>query len=229
MKRPWIFLLVLSIAISLLVSCYPGGAQRPNCSHGGEVCVSLSTVKSFAKGGTIPLKITVTSSKDISSLHITIHTNAEITMDGPQTWEKDISNPTNDRGFANWDFAIKAGQTRTFNRVLHLPQKQGYFNVTLDVAGVDRIIDAQDSFYVVLSDENGGQAIFAGTPFPHLTPKVTPAVYGPGTPKPTIQIEPTSTPEATPIPLHETTPVGPPYPQPSPPAFPLVPTSSSYP
>jgi len=229
MKQTWISLLILSIAIILQASCYPGGTQRSNCSHGGEVCVSLSTVKSFAMGEPVPLKITVTSSKDISSLHVTIHTDAEVTMDGPQTWEKDISNPTNDRGFANWDFAIKAGQTRTFNRILHFPQREGYFYVVVVVVNFDQLIEAQESFYAVLTDENGGQVILAGTPLPRHIPKVTPAVYGPGTPKPTLEIMPTSTPEATPIPLHETTPVGPPYPQPSPPAFPLIPTSSPYP
>jgi hypothetical protein len=82
---------------NLLAACSPGGAAsgRVNCSHGGEVCVNLSTVKSFAMGDAVPLKITVTSSKDISDLSITIDTGTEITMDGTQTWENDLSNENN--------------------------------------------------------------------------------------------------------------------------------------
>jgi hypothetical protein len=94
MKQPWIYLLVLAIlATGLLAACSPGGAAsgRVNCSYEGEVCVSLSTVKTFAMGDAVPITITVTSSKDISDLHLSLHTGAEITINGPQTWESGLT------------------------------------------------------------------------------------------------------------------------------------------
>jgi hypothetical protein len=79
--------------LGLLAACSPGGAAsgRVNCSYEGEVCVSLSTVKTFAMGDAVPITITVTSSKDISDLHLSLHTGAEITINGPQTWESGLT------------------------------------------------------------------------------------------------------------------------------------------
>jgi len=180
-------------------------------------------------GEPVPLKITVTSSKDFADLYLEINTGNEVTLDGPQTWEKNLSNPTFDRGVAHGNFTIKAGQSLTFNRVLHFPQREGYYYISAEVLSTGRMIDAIDSFRVLLTQEDGGQILLAGTPRPPHTPNVTIPVYGPGTPTPAFEIEPTSTSEATPIPLHGTTPVGPPYPQPSPPVFPLVSTDQAAP
>ena len=234
MKWPRICLLILvSFGVILLVACSPGGvaSRRSNCSNGGEVCVSLSTVKSFAIGASIPLEITVTSSKDFTDLHLTLHTGAEITMDGPKTWENDLSNPSIAPGYAYWNFAIKAGQTLTFNRVLHFPQKEGYFNIDASVANVGRIIDAEDYFDVLLTQEKGGQVIFAGTPLPPHTPFDASGVYAPGTPVPTLATEPIYTSEVMPNPTINTTstPIGEPYPMPTTRSFPIAPTSPPYP
>jgi hypothetical protein len=226
MKRPWIYLLILVIfAISSLAGCSPNGATtgKLNCSHGGEVCVNLSTVKSFAMGDAVPLKITVTGSKDTSDLGMSVDTGMEITMDGPQTWEKNVANPTIDGGVAYGDFAIKAGQTLTFNRVLHFPQKEGYFRIIVEVVNDGRIIDAVDSFYVLLTKEAGGQVSMAGTPLPSYTPNVALPVYGPGTQAPPRLTRPTYPPMATPVAPLISTPVAPasgPYPYPSPNPYP---------
>jgi len=219
MKWLRICLLILVIfAISLLSACSPGGvaSRRSNCSQGGEVCVNLSTVKSFAMGDPVPLKITVTSSKDFADLNLTLHIGGGITVDGPQTWEKNISNPTIDRGVAYWNFSIKAGQSLTFTRVLHFPQSEGYFNIDVSVVNTGRIIDAEDYFNVLLTKENGGQVILEGTPLPPHTPNDTSGVYGPGTPTPTLVTNPTyAHPTSTPVTPFIATSTSPPYPLPS--------------
>jgi len=242
MKQPVICLNILAVlALGFLAACSPGGssASRPNCSHGGEVCVSLNMAKSFAMGEPLPLQITVTSSKDFSDLSITLDTGTEITLDGPQTWENFISNSTIDRGIAWWTFSIKAGQTISFNRVLHFPSKEGYFFVLVNVVNTGRIIDAVDSFNVLL-EKSGGQVTLPGTPLPPHTPNVTSAVYGPGTPWPTFVIEPTkpwmtagpfpwttyAPTQSSPL-VATSTPTRPPYPPPASP--PPSPTSHPYP
>ncbi len=231
MRRSGICLNILAmLALCYLAACSQGGSApgRMNCSHGGEVCVSLSTVKSFAISDSVALKITVSSSKDISDLYLTLHTGADITVDGPQTWENDLSSPSIAPGYAYWDFAVKAGQTIIFNRVLHFLQSEGYFNIDVNVVNFGRIIEAEDSFYVLLT-QAGGQVIMAGTPLPPHTPNVTSAVYGPGTPVPTFVTNPTNPWMATPVPsvvtnltstpivplVATSTPLTPPYPPPS--------------
>ena len=238
MKQCSIYLNILAIlALCLLVACSTGGSApgKMNCSNGGEVCVYLNTVQSFAIGSPVNLKITVTSSKDISDLNMTLNTGAEITLDGPQTWEKNITNPTIDRGIAYWNFAIKAGQTLTFTRVLHFSSKEGYHQIVVAVVNTGRIIDAEDEFYVLLT-QAGGQVILAGTPLPPHTPNVTSAVYGPGTPVPTFlsaSITPNPSVQFSPL-VATSTPLTSPYPAPS--AVPSstsalspTPVSSSYP
>ena len=179
----------------------------------------LSNVKSFAMGDAVPITITVTSSKDISDLGMSINTGMEITMDGPQTWEKNVANPTIDRGVAYGNFSIKAGQTLTFHRVLHFPQKEGYFTIVAEVANIGRTIAAHDYFSVLLTKEAGGQVSMAGTPLPPHTPNVTLPVYGPGTQAPPRLTRPTYPIMMTPTVPLVSTPVAPasnPYPYSSP-------------
>jgi hypothetical protein len=235
MKWPGISLHILVIlALCYLAACSPGGPSsgKLNCSHGGEVCITLSTVQSFAAGDPVQLKITVTSSKDITDLNVVLHTGAEVSVDGPQTWENYLTYSSIDKGYAYWNFAIKAGQSLTFNRVLHFPLKEGYFYVSAEVVNLGRIITAVDSFYVVLT-QDGGQVIRSGTPLPLLTPKITLQVFGPGTPTPTLYINPTNPWMATHVPSPVTSPFVPlvatstPIPLPYPPPF--FPTPYPYP
>jgi len=188
MKKLGISLMILIIvAASYLTACSPGGSNNLNCSAGGEVCVTISTVQSFAKGNPVSLKIEVTSSKDISYLHVTLHVPGDVTIDGPQNWENDISSPQNETGYTGWDFSIKAGKTRTFTRVLHFPSKPGYFDVSVHVGNKGGTIDAFDDFSIVITNNNyEGKIIRAGTPLPKITPEVTQQVYLPGTEAPTF-------------------------------------------
>jgi hypothetical protein len=243
MKKPGICLNILAVlALGFLAACSPGGSTpgRQNCSYGGVVCVSLNMAKTFAMGDPLPLQITVTSSKDFSDLSITLDTGSEITLDGPQSWETFISNPTVEPGVAFWNFSIKAGQTISFNRVLHFPLKEGYFHVIVNVVNTGRIIDAIYNFNVML-EKSGGQIFLSNTPIPNrVLQHPTDAVYGPGTPWPTFVIEPTKpwmTADTSLItklaptqisPLVATaTPTMPPYPPPSSPS--PSPTSRPYP
>jgi hypothetical protein len=228
MKRPWIYLLILVIfATGLLTACSSGGAASGgiNCSHGGELCVYLSTVKTFIMGDAVPIKITVSSSKDISDLHLTLHTGTEVTVNGPQTWESGLSDPYTNPGYAYWDFAIKANQTLTFHRVLHFSQREGYFTISVDVSNIGRSIAGDDYFTVLLTKEGGGQVSMRGTPLPPHTPNVTSAAYGPGTPAPSPLTNPTNPPMLTPSPI--VTPVD--TSVPLSPAYPAPPTPTSHP
>lgn len=174
------------LVLCLLAACSPGGSVsgRINCSYQGEVCITISTVQFFEISSPVPLKITVTSSKDFPDLHVTLVTAAEVIVDGPQTWENFLSSSSIERGVAYWDFPIKAGQPLIFNRVLHFPSRLGYFNVNATVVNTGRIIEAIDSLDVLLS-QAGGIVARAGTRLPVISPNVTSAVYGPGTPVPT--------------------------------------------
>lgn len=121
---------------------------------------------------------------DISDLHLNLHTDADITIDGPQTWENNLSSPSIAPGYAYWNFAIKAGQTATFNRVLHFPSKEGYFDVSATVINPGAVLVGTDSFMVLLT-KDGGVVAMEGTALPPHTPNITAAYYGPGTPRPT--------------------------------------------
>ena len=181
-------------------------------------------------GDAVPITITVISSKDISDLELKLQTGTEITINGPQTWENDLSNPSTSPGFAYGDFAIKAGQTLPFNRVLHFPLKEGYFTIVVEVANIGRTIAAEDSFSVLLTKEADGQVSMAETPLPPHTPNDTSGVYGPGTPVPSPLTNPTYPLMVTPVvvPLVATsTPIAPPYPPPSSPS--PSPTAHPYP
>lgn len=231
-KRNVCFYVLSLLVLYLLAACSSNGSttSKLNCSREGEICVTLSTVKSFASSDPIGLKITITSSKDISDLNLTLHTGGEITMDGPQTWENNLSSPSISPGYAYWNFSIKGGQTLTYNRVLHLLPNEGNFNVNVDIVNLSRTIEAQDSFYIHLT-KAGGQVILAGTPLPPYTPNLTLPAYGPGTPVPTFITNPTNPGNITTTPVvplvSTSTPTTQPYPPPSSPT--PSPTSHPYP
>ncbi len=171
--------------MSLITACTSGvsASNKRNCSAGGEVCINMSAAASFQTDEPVAVKIEVTSLKDISDLQFTLDPGTEVTVEGPQSWEKYLSNPCIGSGYAWWNFTVKAGQTLTFNRVLNFPSKEGYFHILATVANSTRNIVATDSVYVVLW-EGVGQVILAGTPLPRHTPNVTSAVFEPGTPTP---------------------------------------------
>jgi hypothetical protein len=125
-KMKWLkicLLILVILALCYLAACSPGGSAsgRLHCSKGGEICISLSAVQSFSMGAPVPLQITVSSQKDISDLNVALTIGGDVTVDGPQTWENYLTSSSIIQGIAFWDFGIKAGQSLTFNRVLHYP------------------------------------------------------------------------------------------------------------
>lgn len=187
MKRPEICPLIFVIlAACYLAACTSGGSafNRINCSSGGEICITITPVEPMHFADPVTVMIKVTSSKDISDLHVSLHTLPVVKVDGPRDWESNLSSRTNDPGIATWDFTIKAGQTLTFNRVLHFPPEVGYFDVGVRVATIDQTLVGVDSFTVHTAHDE--KYYKAGTPVPLYTPNVTVAAYGPGTPFPTL-------------------------------------------
>jgi hypothetical protein len=222
MKRPEICLLILVIiAAYSLATCAQRGSAfgRINCSSGGEVCITITAVEPINFGDPVRLIIKVSSSKDISDLEVSLYTWGG-TVDGPQDWEKYLSSTYISPGFAFWTFAINAGQTLTFNRVVHYPNSEGYFNIGAEAVTFNRIYVGDDSFYIHMTHE-GVNIYRSGTPIPPDTPNITVAAYGPGTPVPTF-LYPSTTPEmptSTPIPT-QFIPYPIPYPYPSPSPYP---------
>lgn len=180
-------LIWIILASYYLAACAPGGTTSKNlsCSAWDEVCVTTSTAPSFAKGSPLVVKINVSSTKDYAELYVTIIMHGDVTMDGPQSWETNLSSPTMEPGYTGWGFSIKAGQTRTFTRVLHFPAQAGYDNINIHVGNIGGTIDANADIDVVITNDHAGQVIRAGTPSPKLTSEITQVVYGPGTPVPT--------------------------------------------
>lgn len=180
-----LLILTISVMITLAACAQDASTNKMNCSIGGEVCITTSAASSFSKSIPVALRIIVTSSKDFSDLHVTLDTGAEVTVYGPQAWEKFLSSSSTAPGFAFWNFAIKAGQSLTSDRVLHFPSREGYFYMIAEVVNTGKILDAKDSFYVLISKDSG-KVITEGTPFPAFTPNTSAAAYGPGTPAPTF-------------------------------------------
>jgi len=214
MKQPEICLLTtIILAMCSLTACSLGGSasNQINCSQGGEVCIHIITADSFQSGDSVTIQIQVTSTKDISDLFVTLNTDSEITVEGPQNWESYASSTLNKPGLATWKFSIKAGQTLNFNRVLHFPSHEGSFALVASVANVGRSIEGSDSFEVLIT-RNGGYIIRAGTPRPPYTPNVTAEAYGPGTPFPTLVLatypweQPPPIATSTPVPVRQPTP-----------------------
>jgi hypothetical protein len=201
MKRPEICLLILvMMAAYALVACAQGGPAygRMNCSSGGEVCIIVSTAEPINFGEPIKLMIKVTSSKDISNLHVTLQTPAEVTTDDPQNWENYLSHTLVQPGYAGWDFAIKAGQTLTFNRVLHLPAREDNFLIGADVITTGRILVGTDSFYISMTHD-GGKIYHSETPLPTTRYQVVVNTFFP-----TISESPTFPSTVTILPLANT-------------------------
>jgi hypothetical protein len=214
MKQSEISLLIIVIlAVCSLSACSPGGlfSDKQNCSSDGEVCIHITTVDKFQTGNPINLKIEVTSTKDISDLHVTLRTDYDVKVDGPRNWESYLTTTSIEQGYAGWDFAIKAGQTLSFDRVLHYPAHEGWFYVVASVANVGRTIEGVDSFEVLITSD-GGYVLRAGTPPPVYTPNITVAAYSPGTPFPTLILatypweKPPITATSTPDPARQITP-----------------------
>jgi len=183
------------------------------------------------------LNIEVSSTKDYSDLHVLLQTTSGVTVDGPQSWENYLITSVNEPGIVYWDFAIKAGQTLAFNRVLRFPSQEGYYQIIVEVVNKDRSIDAIENFHVLL-EHYGAQVIGNGTPIPPYTPNVTSASYGLGTPVPTdvpnIQtVNATLATQTTPTPfsplLATSTPLTSPYPPPPSSSPTPTPQSSPYP
>jgi hypothetical protein len=188
MKRPEIcFLILVMIASFSLVACSPDGivSNKMNCSSGGELCITTSVNDTIQFGGPVKLSIKVTSSKDMSDLEVSIHSPSDFTVDGPQGWENFLTYASLQPGYAIWTFDIKAGQTLTFNRVLHFPSKEGYFDIIVVVVNPGGTLIGTDSFTVHMT-KNGGVIYGEGTSLPPEVPYVTLPVYGPGTPYPTF-------------------------------------------
>ncbi len=195
MKKPeFCLLIVIFLIVFYIAACSPGGSisSKTNCSNKGEVCIITSVDEPIRWGEPVNISIQVTSLKDIFNLNVTLHTSAEVTTDGPKSWEKYLTNTIIQPGYAIWNFDIKAGQTLTFKRVLHFPEDEGYYNISAEVINTGGTLIGTDTFTVYMT-KYGGTIYREGTSIPLYTPNITSPAYGPGTPFPTF-LYPSSTP-----------------------------------
>ncbi len=198
MKRSMICRLIIVILVGYFVSaCSPGvsTSDQPNCSSGGEVCIYLTVAEPIQISKPLNIAIKVTSKKDISDLNVTLHTPSEVTVDGPKNWESNLTFTSIQPGLTSWNFDIKAGQTLTFNRVLHFSQNDGYFYIGAGFIAFNGTLTGIDSFNLQIT-KGGGVVYREATSIPPYSPNITSAVYGPGTPAPAFLL-PSSTPNRT--------------------------------
>jgi hypothetical protein len=109
-----------------LTSCTTGGSSysRTNCSSEGEICVKIKPVEPIRFEDPVVVSIQVTSSNEISDLHLALHTLPVVKVDGTETWESNLNSTVHTPGLATWNFSIKAGETISFNRTLYFPSEK---------------------------------------------------------------------------------------------------------
>lgn len=155
------------ILLASLTAC--AGASsfgKHNCSKGGEVCVELRADEPISFGGSVTVTITVTSKKDISDLGMSLSHDVDITVEGPEGWEKDSKDIVFFKGVASWVTAVEANHSITFKRTLYLPPRDGLFYI---IAGARTSnLEAVDNIYIYVTRE-GGKVYLSGTPIP-ITP-----------------------------------------------------------
>jgi hypothetical protein len=207
MKNIWIcFFLLLSLA-----ACTSGSPNQRGCNEDGELCISLRTEEPIRFGSQIIVTITITSKKDISDLGVTLYHDADVTVEGPQTWDDNVRSSNIFLGGASWLVSVKNNQSLTFIRKLSLPPREGDFWVKAEASTPNLRI--ADSITIIMTSQ-GGTIYMSGTaipitmsPLPTMNPSMLETLRARPTETPYPILTPYSTSTSTPI---ATSPVYPP-------------------
>jgi|SRR3990172_7336621 len=209
--------LICALFMLLLAACADGSSlYQHNCSEGGEVCIEVSVDESISFGEPVNVSIKVTSEKDISRLGVTLYHDADVEVERPQGWEKDLQDVTIYKGGASWEIAVTASNSAIFTWKLYLPPRGGNFRIGAQAFTPE--LFAEDMIRIYMTTE-GGKVYHSGTPIP-ITEGPVPLFTGPSPtfePTRTHLIFPTaiSTTEAPPLEVLGTPaypPPGTPYP-----------------
>lgn len=196
MKAPITLRLLFALAvIFVLAACSQGGgSNKYKCSQNEEFCIDLQMPDSFSLTDAVPVTLDVTASQDIDYLSVAFQTSSgSVQIDGPETWEEYANDGFIDGNAAIWTFSIKAGETLTFQRNLHFPDRDGNFTVIVSVVTKGRSLEASDVVNIQTKNQRG-KVYRSGTKVPPMSPDGTAPSYGPGTPAPTWITYPTDTP-----------------------------------
>ncbi len=222
MKNIWscVFLLVS------LTACTSGSPNQGGCSEDGELCIALHAEEPIRFGSQVIVTITVTSKKDIADLGVSLSHDADVTIEGPQTWEDNVRRSNTFLGGASWLVSINENQPLTFIRKLYLPPREGMFSVITEASTPDLRIAV--SITIIMTSQ-GGKVYLSGTSIPITEgplPTMNPSMLE------TLRARPTETPfqTLTPYPTSTGTPTSA-YPPPeqrfAPPT--IMPTKQPYP
>lgn len=200
MKRP---ILLFLFGFTLLASACAPLSGDASCRKG--MCVKLRAVEPILFG--VPLKVTisVTTDNDVPSLGVSLSSDFDVVVEGPQGWEESVRDGIVWNGGAGWRLSTRANQTVQFVRTVRLPPREGFF-LLIARAGIPTGESVEDSLYIHLTLA-GGTVYLSGTPLP-ITPDVI------KTPPPYIL-----NPQGTPLPIPTSAPF----------TFPPTPTRAPYP
>ena len=213
MKRSLILVL-----IAVLAACMGGMVRDPRCTPGGEICIKIEVDEPIRWGEPVTVKITVTSSKDLPRVGVSIYTFPPATVEGPSGWEATSREGMVWKGGAGWLTDVRIGQPMVFTRTVRLPlleEGSSRFELQANVS-TPQGPRGSDSVTIYFTDE-GAKVYYSGTPLPIITRLIDQTVIT--TPLPSFTPLPTRTPFPTPSPT-------PTHPRPSPPP---TPTPAAYP
>ncbi len=195
MKRLFIFFLSIFVTACSGVSAPAGG----NCR--GGLCVKVEAVEPIQFGEPVTVTIAVTAEKDISTLGVSLFHDMDVSVDTPQSLEKEIRDTIVSQRGVDWVVDAKANQSLILSRRLRFPSREGLFNVMVAASTPSlRVVHS----LVIHMTRAGGKVYLSNTPIP-ITPG--PAPTSPPALR-TLLAQPTPTRTSTPI----TTPTRVPYP-----------------
>lgn len=214
MKR----LFILGI-LAFLAGCVGGAwVGKPNCSRGGEVCVTIEVAEPIRWGEPIIVTIKVTAKRDISDLRVSLNhwpgRDSGVVVEGPEGWEVEVREKKVAEFAASWKTDVKANKPSVFVCKVRLLAEM---EVRLSAAVYRPDLGYISSGVSVLLTRKGGVVnptpeVLPGTPelavtmppgwwltpFPTATPWPTPPPT-PTDPLPRRPVTPTPTPPVSPF------------------------------
>lgn len=173
MKR----LFILGI-LAFLAGCVGGASVgKPNCSRGGEVCVTIEVAEPIRWGEPIIVTIKVIAKRDISDLRVSLNHWPGVVVEGPEGWEVEVREKKVAEFAASWKTDVKADKPSVFVRKVRLPLAEREFRLSAAVYRPD--LGYISSGVSVLLTRKGGKVYYSGTPVPTPISKCCIRITGP--------------------------------------------------
>jgi len=160
MKR----LLICILFMASMTACSPAAFGKPNCSSGGELCITLRAEEPILYGKPVNVSITVISEKDLSELTVQLVAMPQsIVVLEPKSEElgKVIKREQN---WVNWIVDTKSDQPVIITRQIELSEIEGVLSV--DAQAFSKNMLAQETISIYMTHE-GGKVYYSGTSIPY--------------------------------------------------------------